>query len=47
MVTRNVKVIGTDLEPELKSVVTAIFCRISKTLLVPFYVHRRESSYFT
>jgi len=47
LVTRNVKVIGTDLEPGLKSVVTAIFCRINKTLLVSFYVHRRESLYFT
>ena len=40
---RNVKVMNTDLEHGLKSVITAIFYCINKTLLTAFFVHRRKS----
>jgi len=38
LVTQNVKVKSPDLERGLKSVVTAIFYRINKTLIVSFFV---------
>jgi len=43
LVTRTVKVIITDLEHGLKSVVTAIFYCINNPQLVSFFVHRRNS----
>jgi len=43
LVAWNLKVISTDLEHRLKSVVTVIFYCINKTLLVSFVVHRRKS----
>ena len=43
LITRTVKVISTDLELGVKSVVTAIIYRINKTLLVFFFMYRRKS----